>query len=227
MLQLPLDIRLDDTARFDNFFFEGNAQLFFKLQSLRNSEKDFVFIWGNGNSGKSHLAQAICQDFAQNEQMAIYLPLDNQQLEPQILEGLDYAKLVCLDDLEAILGDRRWEAAIFNLFNILKAKEKQLVIFSELANNQSDIRLADLKSRLSSMETYRLNDLNDAQRLAFIVKMGKTRGLDISEDAAQFLLVRTQRDISNLTSIIKLLDQESLVQKRRITIPFIKQVLEL
>jgi len=227
MLQLPLEICLDDSARLDNYFIEGNKQLFAKLQSLKLSKQDFIYIWGNKDSGKSHLAQAICHDFAANELVAVYLPLDNPQLQPLILEGLEYADLVCLDSLEAIAGNSLWENAIFNLFNVLKANEKQLLVFSRLSCNQLVIELADLKSRFSSMETYKLNELNDEQRISYIKDIGKTRGLDISIDVSKFLLSRTVRETSNLNSIIKLLDKESLIQKRKITIPFIKQVLKL
>ena len=81
MLQLPLDVQLDDSAKFENFFAEGNLQLISRLQSLKQTEYDFLYVWGGQNVGKSHLAQAICQDYASDDLTAVYFPLDNKALE--------------------------------------------------------------------------------------------------------------------------------------------------
>jgi len=225
MLQLPLDVQLDDSAKFENFFAEGNQQLVSRLQSLKQTDNDFLYVWGSKSVGKSHLAQAICQDYASDDLTAAYFPLDNKMLEPEVLEGLEFANLVCLDTFDAIVGERRWEVALFNLFNALKASNKQLVIFSEQPYINADLALADLKSRLSSMETYKLNRLSDSERVSFLIQNAKHRGLDIPNEVAQYLLARTEREVSNLTSIVKLLDKQSLTYQRKITIPFVKSVL--
>jgi len=226
MLQLPLDVHLDDSATFENFFSGGNLQLLSRLQLLKQTDCDFLYVWGSEHVGKSHLAQAICQDYASDNLTAVYFPLDNQMLEPEVLEGLEFANLVCLDGFEAIVGEPQWEVALFNLFNLLKASNKQLVIFSELPHAHSALKLADLKSRLSSMETYKLNSLNDSERVSFLIQKGKHRGLDIPTEVAQYLLARTEREVSNLTTIVKQLDKQSLTHQRKITIPFVKSVLD-
>jgi len=226
MLQLPLDVHLDDSAKFENFFAGSNLQLVSRLQSLKQTDCDFLYVWGSEHAGKSHLAQAICQDYASDNLTAAYFPLDNKMLEPEVLEGLEFANLVCLDAFDAIVGEHRWEIALFNLFNVLKANNKQLVIFSELPHAHSALKLADLKSRLSSMETYKLNGLSDSERVSFLIQSGKHRGLEIPLEVAQYLLARTEREVSNLTSIVKLLDKQSLTHQRKITIPFVKSVLD-
>jgi DnaA family protein len=48
----------------------------------------------------------------------------------------------------------------------------------------------------------------------------------ILEDAAvDWLLTRTDRDLGSLVLLLDKLDRESLAAQRRITVPFLKQVL--
>jgi DnaA family protein len=51
--------------------------------------------------------------------------------------------------------------------------------------------------------------------------------LILSHDTASFLLQRIPRDIHYLTQVVEQLDQASLVAQRRLTIPFVRNVLGL
>jgi DnaA-homolog protein len=227
MKQLALNIRLDDSSRFDNYFSSGNRQLVTKLKDLPCSTEDFIFVWGSNNSGKSHLAQALCREIFEKQLTAAYFPLNNPQLEPPALEGLEFAELVCLDNFEFIIGQPEWEEAIFNLYNALKIKKRQFIIFSESSPQSMGFKLADLKSRITSMEIYKLNRLSDEQRVDFLISAAKNQGLEITLEVAQFLLARISREVSDLVNMIKTLDTQSLAHQRKITIPFVKSVLDL
>jgi DnaA family protein len=227
MLQIPLDITLDDSAHFSNYFAGKNKQLFDRLHSDRIFDESFIFIWGVPNSGKSHLAQAACRKYAEKGLSAYYFPLNTPSLSPQVLDGLEAADLVCLDNLESILDSDEWERALFNLFNNLKNSQHNLILVGQYSANNIPIKLPDLASRLNSMEVYRLNAVSDDEFVEFVVHNGQSRGLSISVEIAQFLLARANRDTSKLVSLIKALDQQSLAHQRKITIPFVKQVLSL
>ena len=227
MLQLPLDVQLDGAARLDNFFVGENQQLFKRLQDLGSTDGELYFIWGSEQVGKSHLAQAICREMSECGKIAAYIPLDNRQIQPAILDGLEFADLVCLDVLDAVVERADWEEALFDLFNRLKSAERNLVIFSRKPLSVLSIQLADLRSRLSSMEVYKLNAVNSESRAEFIISVGRSRGLDISLEVANFLLSRTERDVVKLLEIVELLDRQSLTHQRKITIPFVKAMLTL
>jgi DnaA-homolog protein len=227
MFQLPLNIQLDDSTRLDNFYVGENIQLFDRLKQLTSDANEMYFIWGGDEVGKSHLAQAICNELAEQDKTAVYLPLDNQQLEPAVLEGLEFADLICLDSLQSVVGSSRWEEAIFDLFNRLKQHERNLIILSQYPISSLTIKLKDLSSRLSSMEIYRLKSVAHNQQADFIKSISSHRGLEVSNDVASFLIARTERDISKMIAMIELLDKQSLAHQRKITIPFVKQILSL
>jgi len=90
-----------------------------------------------------------------------------------------------------------------------------------------EVKLADLKSRLSAMLIHAIQPLSDVDKRLLIQKKAEERGLELAEEVAIFLLSRQQRDLPYLLGMLETLDQASLQAKRRLTIPFVKQVLEL
>jgi DnaA family protein len=51
------------------------------------------------------------------------------------------------------------------------------------------------------------------------------RGLDLPDETASFLLNRTRRDMASLYRLLDELDKEALIARRRLTIPFVREVL--
>lgn len=224
MLQIPLNIKLDDAATFGNFFTGENVQLVQRLEKLASTTKDLIFIWGISGTGKSHLAQAVCQANSISGKIAAYFPLNNNLITAEAIEDLEGVDLVCLDSFESITESSEWEMAVFNLYNQLKERGKQLIVFSELSPSQSAINLPDLQSRLAAMEVYRISDIGDGSKIDFLMNSSSQVGIEMSRDVANYLVNRSDRSIPELAKVIKRLDQESLVQKRKITIPFVKQI---
>jgi DnaA family protein len=224
-LQLPLGITLKPSVDFASFIAGRNGEA---LSRLRTPLDPFLYLWGESGSGKSHLLQAACQQAQTSDQQPAYLPLrDEQGLEPGMLEGLEEFALVCLDDLESVAGDAAWEGAIFTLFNQLRENKGQLMVAADRPPAQLPLRLPDLASRLTWGPCYHLIALNDDERLELLLASAQRRGLSMGVETARFLLQRTPRDIHFLTLLIDRLDQASLAAQRRLTIPFVREILHL
>ena len=231
MQQLPLDIEIKADSTFDNFIVGGedNAQLIAVLQGLARGEHDFIYLYGEQGTGRTHLLQAFTQHYSEQLPQALvaYIPLDNMQLVPEMVEGFSSFDAVCIDGIERCLGDKAWETALFNLYNQLKEHDKTLVIAGIEAPQQLDVTLADLKSRLSAMLIHAIQPLSDDDKRVLMQTKAEERGLELTDDVATYLLSRQQRDLPHLLGMLETLDQASLQAKRRLTIPFVKQVLEL
>ncbi len=226
MLQLPLNIRLDDSARFDNFSVGHNQQLVTNLIDLAHNQSNFIYIWGAADTGKTHLGHALCHEVTQQGLSAIHLPLSNTDFSPQILDGMSCMDLVSIDELQLVIGEPDWEIELFNLYNELKNENKSLVVFSESPPAHLPIALADLKSRFSAMEIYKLESLNEEQKITFFRQRASVRGLEVSDEVIRFILTRHSRAVSDLIKILDKLDHFSIVLKRKITIPLVKQILK-
>lgn len=227
--QLALAIQLNDEATLADFNWGGNLLLQHHLEAMLNPEnkKAILYLWGLPGSGKSHLLQACCQTLPHTD--AIYLPLTTlKDFGPQILEGVDTHTLICIDDMDAIAGMPEWEEALFHFYNRIRDREYgKLLISAQTAPANSPITLADLRSRLSWGMVIQINELSDDDKMITLQTRAQKRGFELPTSVAQFLINRAARNMHDLHELLNRLDEVSLAAQRKITIPFVKQALNL
>ncbi|GAB1256716.1 DnaA regulatory inactivator Hda [Aurantivibrio plasticivorans] len=231
--QMSLGVSLHDTATFDNFFIppdSGNAQVVSALlKQLETSDASVVYLWGASGAGLTHLLQASCHEAERQNISAQYLPLGELAgFDPAaLLEGMAHFDLVCFDSIESVAGNPQWDEALFNCFNQLRDLNKKMLFASIYPPSQISVSLADLRSRLTWGETYQVVPLDDVEKVAALRSRAKGRGMVMSEEVGQFILNRAPRDMNDLFYLLDQLDEASLQEQRKLTIPFIKQVLKL
>ena len=236
--QLPLNIRLDQEATFANYFAEAgsqNARVVAALTALASSSPQsvaperFLYVWGAGQTGRSHLLQATIQSATLAGRRCQFLPLrELKDVAPTgVLDNLEHVELVCLDDLDAVLGNAAWEEQVFHLFNNLRQQGHCLLVSANAAPRDLAVNLPDLASRLAWGTVYRLDSLDDETRKRALQWRARARGLDMSDEVAHFILRRFSRDARSLFDCLDQLDRASLAEKRRLTIPFVKDALML
>jgi DnaA family protein len=225
--QLTLRLTPQEIYRFDNFLFakpETSQALdaFCSLQSM-----DFLYLAGEAGTGKTHLLIACAEKVQQQGHRVIYLSMAEliATAEPAVLQSLEQADLLCLDDLEAVAGHREWEVALFHCFNRLHDANGHLLVATEHSPANITIELPDLRSRLATGLVYQLTNMSDEQKQQALMLQSQSRGLSMSEDVAQYLLRHYGRDMPALMQVLQRLDKASLQAKRKLTIPFIRQVL--
>ncbi len=226
-MQLSLGVHLQDAATFSNFYRGQNPPIVDYLpEMLEQPGFRFVYLWGKQDSGKSHLLQASC-NYAHQLQLSHSYLACTQGLEHQIerLHQLDQ-DLVCLDDLEQALGKPALEEALFHAFNRLRDQGKMLIITATGSPTSLPVQLADLASRLAWGLTYQLQVLNDEDKLAALIMRAQQRGLQMPDEVARYLLNRSTRRLSGLFATLDQLDEASLKEKRKLTIPFVRQALK-
>lgn len=220
--QIPLQIKLDDAATFDNYLAAGNESV---VRILREATEPCLYLWSSEATGKTHLLQALCHVHLPGESM--YLPLQELVQQPAaVLEGLEQFALVCLDDVQYIAGDQNWETALFHLFNLLRERGGQLCMTGNVPPNQLRLKLADLQSRFGWGPVFQLQPLTDDDKIAAMQLRAERRGFELPVDVAGFLLKRYPRDLHSLFALLDQLDHASLQAQRRLTIPFVRQWLK-
>lgn len=231
--QLFLGLSLSDDATFANFFMQPQSPNALVANSLtrflQQSDEQFIYLWGASGSGVTHLLQAVCHQ-AQEQQINFqYLPLRELvgYSAEEICGGLDELQLVCLDGFEAVVGRSDWESAIFNLFNRLREKQHKFIIAANAPVRELPLQLPDLISRLQWGLTLHLQVMTDDEKKSALQMRAKVRGLELNDEVAQFLIQRLSRDTNELFWQLQRLDNASLQEQRRLTIPFVKKVLGL
>ncbi len=227
--QLPLGLQLRASARFSNFVSGGHTELVDQLQRMAGGGPPRqLYCWGVAGSGKTHLLQACCRYADALARSAVYLSLrDNRELPPELLHGWENFQLVCLDDIDAVAGDAGWEEALFHFYNRLADSGKHLLVSAAVAPAQLAIRLPDLLSRLGAGLVYQLQALNEAQSLEAMRLRARQRGFELPEETGRYLLRRLPRDLPALMALLERLDTASLAAQRKLTVPFVKSVLDL
>ena len=220
--QLTLGICLRDDATFENYYLGKNAAV---VHNLKVQQEPYAFLYGKGGTGKSHLLQAACHALGQEGEPVVYLPLSEEGLMPAMLDGLESMSLIALDDIQHVVADENWEHAIFNLYNRVRENHGSLLVSSSQPLASLNVQLADLKSRLSWGPIFQLDALEDKEKQAALQQRAKNRGLELADDVVLYLLKRSPRDMNSLFTLFEKLDKASMVEKRKLTIPFIKDYL--
>ena len=230
-IQLPLGVRLRDDATFANYYPGANPVALGYVERLCEADAGWtdslIYLWGASGVGRSHLLQAACLRFEQRGEQAVYLPLaELVEHGPALLDDLEQCALVCLDDLQAVAGRADWEEALFHLFNRLRDAGRCLLLAADAAPRELPVQLADLRSRLSLALVFQLQLLSDEDKLRALQLRASRRGLQLPDDVARFILTRGSRNMSDLFALLERLDQASLQAQRKLTIPFLKEVLD-
>jgi DnaA-homolog protein len=225
--QLTLDLALKDSFTFENFITANNQLLVDFLKSRSADIEKQVYIWGTHNTGKTHLLQALCQFHSDQNIKLSYLPL-HQLIEysPEIFQGQEEMDICCIDDVQLLHNDTDWQEALFDLINRARENGTRLIIAANQPPAEMNIALKDLVSRLQWGPTFRLNELSDLHKCQALQKRAQCRGFDLDDNVANYLLNNCNRDIADLFAVLDALDKAQLQQHRRLTIPFVKSVLE-
>ncbi|MFT5838561.1 MAG: DnaA family protein [Flavobacteriales bacterium] len=233
--QLSLPVGLKDTESFASFIPGQNAQTCSYLTELVSQFENkkvnnwLTYLFSDSGMGKSHLLYATCQQAELAGETCIYLNFNEKQvMSPDVLLGLEHYRLICLDDIEKLQGESVWQIAVFDLINRVKELETScLVITGNQPPKYLSLELPDLISRLSWGTNFQLYSLTDEQRQQALIVKAQHRGLNMSKDVAKYLVNHWQRDMPALVSSLNILDEQSLQQQRKLTIPFVKTILSL
>jgi DnaA family protein len=225
--QLPLSLGLKDSAVFDNYWpgFNGEATTY--LQQIGSgSWQPVVYLWGATGTGKSHLLQAVCHHAGRDGAAAIYLPLVLvERFSCEALQGVENVGRVCIDDLQVVAGRRDWEDALSRLIDRIHTVRGGLVLTGHVPPVELGLQTPQLLSRLAGALILALKPLDDAGKLQALQLRATCRGLDLGTEAGVYLVRHYGQDMTDLFAALEILDQASLAAQRRITIPFVRNVL--
>ncbi len=227
--QLTLGLRLKDEATFANFHAANNAEIVAELKKTASGQGErIVYLRGTRGEGCTHLLQACCHYAYHHQLGSVYLPLANLlTFSPEVLNGLESLAVICLDDLQVVAGLPEWEEAIFHLYNRIYDTGGNIIISANEAPRSLQLGLPDLVSRLSWGIVYQLQPLADQEKLTILMMRAHHRGISLSEEVGKYILTHCPRHMATLFAALDALDKASLAAQRRLTIPFVKEVLQI
>jgi len=201
--QLLLDIQPLAPATLENFIAGSNQEALHSLNMAIEgaNEARFIYLWGAPGSGKSHLLQA-CNDLA----LARNLPLS------------------VVDNVNTL--DEEAQIELFNYFNQLRASGGILITSGNAAPTQMGLR-DDLATRLAWGLVYQLHPLSDEEKAKALKTHAKERGMKLPDEVVEYCLRYLRRDLPTLMAVLNALDKWSLTEKKPVTVPLLKKLLQL
>ena len=197
MRQLLLELSPPPPPTLENFFPGRNGAALKALRGALEGGEGFVFLWGPGGCGKSHLLRAFADAAGGREAAAV-------------------------DDV-ARLGEAE-QLALFDLCNRLRASRGALAASAQVPPAQLPLR-ADLRSRLASGIVLQLFPLNDDDKSAALTAHAARRGMALDRALISYLLGHFDRDMGTQIALLDALDRYSLERKRPVTLPLLREAL--
>jgi DnaA family protein len=226
MRQLTLGVQLKERATFASFLTARNTELVAHLRHVASARPaGATWIAGPHTAGKSHLLQAVCAALPTGTRAA-YLPLETLlPFGPGALDGAENLELACYDDVQTIAGLADWEQKLFSLWQ--RALERGTTLLFAARENPVHVAygLADLKSRLASAAVFPVRELNDDEQVEALNLRAHLRGFELPAETVRYLQQRFPRDMRTLCEILDTLDDAAFAAQRRITVPFIRDVI--
>lgn len=221
MRQLLFDWDVVQPQTLDNFVVGRNQELTALIKQISQPaqlslDQRFVMIWGEAGSGKTHLLHAL-----KEQTNALYLAADSAASDHQFSENYH---LYLLDDCDGKGPEA--QIAAFGLFNQIRESGGVLIATAKHPPAQLKLR-EDLRTRLGWGLIYQLHGLSDEEKIAALNLSAEARGLQLSTGVIPYLLTHFRRDMQSLTAMLQALDRYSLETKRAITVPLLRELLEL
>ncbi|MDG6773278.1 DnaA regulatory inactivator Hda [Thiomicrorhabdus sp. ZW0627] len=230
-VQMPLKIGLRDDACFETFVTEQES-LAVALNSLQSALKqpkgNAFYLFAESGAGKTHLLQAACRYVTEKGQASVYLPMNDSSLPliPDVLIGLERTPLVCLDDMEHIIGNAKWELALANLLTKSSVQGHNVILAGEKSVVDWSLATPELTKALMNVLPIKLSALNEKDEIIMALQRhAKRLGFELPVEVGNYLIKQFSNDLQELLAVLQMLEQATLVEKRRLTLPFVKKVL--
>jgi DnaA family protein len=224
MNQLGLPFALNAKMLWRNFIGDKNQQILEFLSGLFTQQSSsVVYVYGAQSSGKTHLLQGCAFKALEKSLKVAYIDF-KQDMPNGVLDNLEDNDWACIDNVDCLKEDQQQD--LFDLYNRASNTSVKLIISGNVLPGELNL-LKDLKTRLSLATIFCLETLDDHSKKRIIQQQMDERNLKIDHKIYDYLFKHYSRDLADLMNAINQLDKASLQQKNNITIPLVKQVLDI
>lgn len=208
-------IRPPQIPSLDNFVAGGNAELLTLLaQCAAARETRPVYLWGSTGSGRSHLLAAVANQAGVPALAAADIPGDFAPAD---------GSLVVIDDVERLSPEA--QIALFRCFNDQHPRGLRLLLSGDSAPLHLPCR-EDLRTRIGQALIYEVKLLTDSEKASALLYHAAQRGMKVEDHIIDYLLRHGRRDLPSLMAMLDALDQHSLEQKRPVTLPLLREIMQ-
>ncbi len=217
MTQLPLDLgHRAALGREDFLVAASNAAAMDWLDRWPAWPAPALVVHGPAGCGKTHLAHVFA---ARAEAPVIAAAALTVAAPPRLLAE---ARAVVVEDADRGVD----EVALFHLYNLAKEHGAHLLLTARAPTAHWSTALPDLRSRLRSVPHVAIQPPDDALLAGLLIKLFADRQLRVAQEVVAYLLPRLERSFDAVRRLVAALDAAALAERREITVPLARRVLE-
>ena len=179
------------------------------------------FVAGRNAEAIASINASLSQ---QNQPKFIYLWGENGSGKRHLLSACKAMGGRVVDDVHLLKNDAQID--LFNTYNQLKEAGNSLITAGLHAPTQMGLR-DDLATRLAWGLVYQLHPLNDDEKASALKQHALERGMKLPNEVTDYCLRYLRRDLPTLMAVLHALDEWSLTEKKPVTVPMLKKLLQL
>ncbi len=218
--QIPLDLGHRNALGRDDFLItESNRDAVAWVDLWPEWPAPCLVLYGPVASGKTHLGAVWAE-----RSSAVCIKASSVQFET-VRDIANLSKNIIIEDSDMLFGHRQTETGLFHLYNIFKEENKTFLITMTNPPIRQNFEVKDLASRLRASPSVAIREPNEDLLSALLVKSFNDRQITLGVDVLHYILPRIERSFESVRTLVDLIDQQAMIEKRNITIPFIRDIL--
>ena len=209
---------LKNKFRFDNFIQGNNNRYVFEAAKLVSSkagtEYNPLYIYGSVGIGKTHILQAIGNNYLEINKNAKVLYVEGNVFRDEFIHGLQIKKpdifkrkyksldMFLLDDLQLLESAQETSKELFEIFQVLYNVGKQMVFVSDKPPKELRNIEARLKNRFEQSLILSIEPPQYETRLAIIDRKVKDLNTSIDEEIMKYMAKNITTDVRKIEGAI-------------------------
>lgn len=173
-----------------------------------------LFIYGDTGRGKTHLIQAIGNQFKKQYpgRKAFYLTSEKFVVDytdsvqagtaNRFKDKYRHYDLLIMDDVQFLSKKERSEEELFHLFNALHDMNKQIVFSSDRSPAAIPDIAERLKGRLASGMTIDIGEPDSESRMAIVRRKAASHGVMLSDEVVEYVATSMSGSIRELEGMV-------------------------
>jgi len=195
-----------------------------------------LYLFGQKNLGKTHLLLSMGNQVAEMGLRAVYIQGQDfvdkmvDDLSPKNLKTMEQLLNVdffLMDNVESLAHSSKAQEKLYHIYNQMMEKGGKLAFTASLPPDSNSAMESYLTSRFQWGMVAEIKPIDDSTTSRIILKLAKDINLVLPESIIQYLLSRIPRDFISIQNAVSVINKESYIQKKKVTLPLVKMALDL
>ena len=197
-----------------------------------------LFLYGNAGLGKTHLLHAVCHEARRHLDGALIQLLSCEDFVNRFIRAIEQGNIagfhsqfrtvdaLVIDDVQFLREREQSQEEFFHTFNALYNNGKQIILSADSPPNQIPSLEARLISRFNWGLVARIDPPSYETRIAIVQKKAHLRGLELSDEVAEYIGRRVQANIRELEGALTTIYALATTMQEPVTLELAQQALE-